>query len=131
MRQSAVGQKCPSCARPARRAKALGRPVHYVRAVTAGLGTGLAGGVLLLVSLRQIGFGRIILSALVGFLVGRAVRWGAAGQTQDPWPQIAAGCAVVGILGGFWLALGGLRISLFLVLGLAAAGWAAVRGLHN
>ncbi|MDP9405715.1 MAG: hypothetical protein M3O86_03815, partial [Actinomycetota bacterium] len=78
MRQSAVGQKCPRCARLPRSARALGRPVHYLKAGVAGLAVAVVGGLALNAALGRVGFGSVILPGLLGFGVGRAVAWGAA-----------------------------------------------------
>lgn len=141
MRSTAVGQKCPNCARTPRSARGVGKPIHYVRAVGAGLPLAVVGGLALLELLaamqRAVGvsFGVIILCALLGFAVGRVVSWGARGQTQHPFPAVAAGCAVVGLLVAFTIAFGtpiplGPR-GLWFALGVAAAGYLAVRGLQR
>jgi hypothetical protein len=133
MRQSAVGQKCPDCAKTPRGARALGKPSHYVRAIGAGLGLAVVGGLVLVELLSVIRFGTIILSALLGYGVGRAVSWGAQRQSQPPFPAIAAACAVIGLLTAFTVAWGGLGHlqSPWLLLGYAAVGFFAVRGLHS
>lgn len=133
MRQSAVGQKCPSCAHVPRSARALGKPVHYVRGVAAGLGLALVGGFIIVEVLLLLGgFGSIILSALLGFGVGMAVSWGTKGQTQAPFPAVAAGCAVVGLVAAFGFRFG-LQVftNPWQLLALAAGGYFAVRGLHR
>lgn len=135
MRSSAVGQKCPDCARVPRSARALGRPVHYVRALGAGLPLAIAGGIALMQVIAMIRFGTLILSALLGYLIGRVVRWGAAGQTQQPFTWLAAGCAVLGIAVGITLGFGlpvpPLPQGVWLLLGYVAAGYFAVRGVRG
>lgn len=132
MRQSAVGQKCPACAKTPRRARARGRPMHYVKATGAGLGVSLLGGALTVVAVAQIRFGLIILAAATGFVAGRATAWGAQRQRQPPFPQIAAGSAVVGIAAAVAVLWGPAGFgNPWLLLGLAAAGYFAVRGLHS
>ena len=133
MRQAAVGQKCPSCARLPRGARARGKPVHYVKATAAGLGLALIGGYLLWVLRSQIGFGAILLPALLGFGVGKAVGWGAQRQTQQPFAAMAVGFAVLGVVAYPVLAgvLPALLRSPFSLLGVAAAGWFALRGLRS
>lgn len=132
MRTSPVGQKCPACARPPRGARALGKPVHYVRAVAAGLAAAAVGGLLLAQVLAVVRFGGLILSALFGYGVGRLVGWGSKGQSQQPFVIIAVACAVVGIAVsmlaryGSFVPAGGL-----LVLAYPIAGWLAVRGLQS
>lgn len=129
MRQSAVGQKCPSCARLPRSALAVGKPIHYLKGGGAGLVVAVVGG-LALASFR-IGFGAILLPALLGFGVGRAVRWGAERQTHRRFQILAAS---LGTLGGI-LAGGGMSLllgqQLFGLLGVLAAGYFAVRGLQG
>jgi len=128
MRTAPVGQKCPACAKVPRNARALGKPSHYAKAIAAGAAVALGGGLVLNLVLGAIRFGGIILPALLGFGVGKAVGWGARRQTQQPFPALAIGLAVVGaILGG-----GGLAIlnRPFALLGVAVAGYFAVRGLQ-
>lgn len=135
MRPSAVGQKCTSCARPARRARALGKPIHYVRAVGAGLPLAVVGGVAMLQLVAFVRFGLVIFACLLGFAVGRTVGWGAGGQSQHPFPAVAAGCACGGLLVAYWIVLGtplplGMG-GLWTALGIAGAGYFAVRGLQR
>lgn len=131
MRQAAVGQKCPRCARVPRRARAYGRPQHYARAILAGLGSALAGGFLYVQLLGAVGFGTLILAGVLGFAVGRAVRWGAAGQTLTPWPAVAATSAVVGLFLAFVVSTGRLPLSPYLLLAHLVCGYVAVRGLRG
>lgn len=129
MRQSPVGQKCPDCARVPRSARARGKPIHYVRATAAGLGTAVVGGVLILQLRSVIGFGAIMLPALLGFAVGKAVGWAAQRQTQQPFMGMAIAFAVTGaVLGGGLLAV--VRHP-FALLGVVAAGYFAARGLQS
>lgn len=129
MRQSAVGQKCPRCAQVPRSARALGKPIHYVKAAGAGFGAAVVGGLVLFQLLRQMPFGRIILSAFLGFAIGRAVGWGAQRQQHRPFEVMAVGFGIVGAL----LASGGLaRLdNPFTLLAVAAAGFFALRGLRG
>jgi hypothetical protein len=80
-------------------------------------------------ALAALPFGGIILPGLLGYGVGRTVAWGAAGQRQAPFPVIAVTLAVLGALVGIGgpLALRGP----FSLLGIAAAGYFAYRGLHR
>lgn len=126
VRPAAVGQKCPRCARNPRRARALGKPAHYLKGGGLGLVVAVGGGLAANLLLSQIPFGRVILSAFLGYGVGRAVGWGAAGQSQQPFLGIAIG---LGVLGGL-LAVGGVPASPFGLLGIAAAGYFAARGLQ-
>lgn len=133
MRQSAVGQKCPSCARLPRSARARGKPVHYVKATAAGLAVALVGGFVLTALIGMIGFGAILLRALLGFGVGKAVGWGAQRQSQQPFAGMAVGFAIVGVV-LFPVLDGGLPRLLgnpFALLGVAAAGYFALRGLRS
>jgi hypothetical protein len=133
MRTAAVGQKCPSCARAPRSARALGKPRHYVRAIGAGLGAAVVGGVVyaqLIAALR--GFGSIILAGLLGFAIGRVVAWGTNGQSQQPFGGIAIGLAVVAVAIAFFLGYGTpVPPRLFSLLGYVFAGWLALRGLQR
>ena len=131
MRQAAVGQKCPRCARVPRRAKGYGRPQHYAKAIAAGFTTALVGGLVYVQVVGGLRFGTLILGGLLGYGVGRAVRWGAAGQTLPPWPAVAATCAVTGLLTAFVVSTGGVPLSVFVLLTYAVAGYFAVRGLQG
>ena len=129
MRQAAVGQKCPSCAKLPRGALATGKPIHYVKGGLAGLGTAVVGGVACLLLLSALPFGGFIFPALLGFGVGRAVGWGAQRQTHRRFEVMAV---VLGVLGGV-IAGGGLFVlnRPFALLGAAAAGFFALRGLRG
>ncbi|CAN5468467.1 hypothetical protein BH23ACT7_BH23ACT7_21940 [soil metagenome] len=131
MQQAPVGQKCPSCARLPRRARALGKPVHYVRGIGAGVAAAVAGGVAFAVLLRLLPFGTLILSGFLGFGIGRAVGWGVHRQTQPPFPGIAAACGVLGVLVAFALLGRVVPSGLFLLLAYPVAGLFAVRGLQR
>ena len=132
VRPAAVGQKCPACARQPRTALAMGKPKHYLVGGGAGLVVAVAGGLLLAMARSGFGYGTVILPALLGFGVGTVVRWGAQHQTHRNFQILAA---VLGVLGGL-LAGGLISAGLvailnrpFALLGAAAAGYFAVRGL--
>lgn len=129
MRQAAVGQKCPSCAKLPRGALATGKPIHYVKGGLAGLGVAVVGGLAAAMLLSYVGFGGIIFPALLGFGVGRAVGWGAQRQTHRRFEIMAV---VLGVLGGV-IAGGGPFIlnRPFALLGAVAAGYFALRGLRG
>lgn len=132
MRTAAVGQKCPRCARTPRSARALGKPRHYVRAIGGGLAAAAAGGVAYAVLLRVLPFGSLILAGLLGYAVGRVVRWGTRGQTQQPFASIAVGLAVTAVLVGFVVVFGTpLPGRVFTLLAYPLAGWLALRGLQS
>lgn len=134
MRQGAVGQKCPRCARTPRSARALGRPVHYVRAGVAGAGMALGGGIAVNILLEVLPFGAIVLPAFLGFGVGRVVGWGAHRQRSTPFVTLAVVLAVVGAvvgLAGFPVPRLAVLGNPFALMGMAAAGWFARRGLYS
>lgn len=135
MRSGPVGHKCPACARTPRSARTIGKPIHYVRAVGTGLPLAIVGGLALVELVAVVRFGLIIFSVLLGLAVGRVVRWGGHGQTQPPFPAVAAGCAAGGLLVAFWVRLGTpLPLGpqgLWFALGVAGAGYFAIRGLHR
>ena len=128
MRQAAVGQKCPSCARVPLSARALGRPQHYVKAIAAGAVVAIGGGLALNILLSRVGFG-ILLASLLGFGVGRVVSWGAQRQTHRAFEIVAVTLGVLGAL----VAGGGLRVlvSPYGLLAVLAAGYFALRGLRG
>lgn len=129
MRPAAVGQKCPACARQPRSALAIGKPRHYVVAGSAGLAAAIAGGLALLLIRGGIGYGGILLPALLGYGIGRIVRWGAQHQTHRNFQVMAV---TFGVIGGV-LAGGGLALvnNPFGLLGVAAGGYFALRGLQR
>ncbi|HWD10170.1 MAG TPA: hypothetical protein VHA57_13865 [Actinomycetota bacterium] len=104
MRETPVGMKCPSCARMPLHARALGKPRHYAAALGAGLGSAaLLGAIAAVANLGIIG---IIFPLIAGFVVGRAVAWGAKGNRNGAFMAIAAATAVVGLVAGGVLAAG-------------------------
>ena len=130
MRPAAVGQKCPTCARQPRSARARGKPRDYGRLAVAGPAAAGVGGLLYSLLLVSFSFGSIIFAALVGFGVGRTVRWAARGQTQQPFRGVAIGLGLVAIAVGLIFAVGTpLPRGLFSLLAYAASGWFAIRGL--
>jgi hypothetical protein len=133
MRTAAVGQKCPTCARPAKSARALGKPEHYVRAIAAGLGAAVVGGVLyaqLIAALR--GFGSLILSGVLGFVIGRVVNWGTRGQSQQPFSGIAIALGIFAIAIAFVVGYGTpVPPRPLALLAYPVAGWFALRGLQR
>jgi hypothetical protein len=132
MRQSAVGQKCPNCAKVPRRTRATGKPVHHVRAGAAGLGVAAVGGLVMLQLFAFVGGGILIMSSALGYGVGRAVSWGGQRQTQQPFPAIAVVCAVVGVAGAYLMRFGHpLPASPWLLLAYLAAGFFALRGAQT
>jgi hypothetical protein len=104
--------------------------MHYLKAGGAAFAVAAVGGVLMLQIVAQIRFGLLIISALAGFMAGKAASWGAQRQTQPPFPALAAGAAVAGLLAVLLVTGPQALASPWMLLGLAAAGWFAVRGLH-
>lgn len=132
MRTAAVGQKCPRCARSPRSARALGKPQHYVRAVGGGLLAAAAGGVVYAQLLTTVRFGSLILAGLLGFLIGRVVRWGARGQSQQPFLGIAMGLAALAVAVAFLMGAGSLLpLRGLAILAYPVAIWLAMRGLQT
>lgn len=132
MRTAAVGQKCPSCARPAKSSRARGKPQHYLRAVGAGIGAALVGGLVYAQVLQLVRFGSLILAGVLGYGIGRVVRWGTRGQTQQPFVGIAIGLSLVAVAVGLLFTYGTpVPLRIFALLAYAVAGWFAHRGLHG
>jgi hypothetical protein len=120
---TAVGQKCPRCARQSGRAKGNPEPQLLARAFGAGLAVAAAGGVLLV----AVPFAGLLLAAVHGFVVGAAVRWAARRRTHT-WLGLAAVGAVLVGLGGLVLVLGGNPFAARLLLAYAiSAGVAFAR----
>lgn len=130
MRQSAVGQKCPDCARLPRGARAAGKPAHYVKGALAGLAAAVAAGLVLSLVLFTVRFGALLLSAAAGYGVGRAVSWGVQRQVSQPFVILAAVCGVAAVAVAFVVGAGTLLPgNPVLLLAYALAGWFAVRAL--
>jgi hypothetical protein len=107
---TAVGQKCPRCAKQTGRAKGNPEPQLLARAFGAGVAVAAAGGLLLLPTR----FG-ILLALAHGFVVGATVRWAARRRTHT-WLGLTAAAAVLVGLGGLVLVLGGNPFAPFLLL---------------
>jgi hypothetical protein len=114
---TAVGQKCPNCARQSGRAKGNPDTVLLARAFGAGLAVAAAGGLVLLL----VSFGGLLLAAGLGFLVGATVRWAARRRTHTRLGLAAAAAVVVGV-GGVALLLGANPFAVRLLLAYAIGG---------
>ena len=99
---TAVGQKCPRCAKQSGRAKGNPEPQLLARAFGVGVAVAALGGVLLV----AVPFAGLLLALAHGFLVGAAVRWAARRRTHT-WLGLVAAAAVLVGLGGLVLVLGG------------------------
>jgi predicted lipid-binding transport protein (Tim44 family) len=125
---TAVGQKCPSCARQPRAAKGTPPPSQVARAFGAGLAAAVAGGFLLLLLPFR---GGILLAAVYGYLVGAAVRWAARRRIHTQLGVAAAAAVVVG-LGAVVALLGGAPLApQWLLLYLVGGGVAFARAGVN
>lgn len=132
MRTAAVGQKCPRCARSPRSARALGKPEHYLRAVGGGVLAAIVGGLVYAQLVGTVRFGSLILAGLLGFLIGRVVRWGARGQSQQPFLAIAMGLAGLAVAVAFLIGAGTLLpLRSLAILAYPVAIWLAMRGLQS
>ena len=98
---TAVGQKCPRCARQSGRAKGNPDTALLARAFGAGLAVAAGAGLVLLL----VSFAGLLFAAAHGFLVGATVRWAARRRTHGRLGLAAAAAVVVG-LGGVALLLG-------------------------
>ena len=99
---TAVGQKCPRCAKQTGRAKGNPEPQILARGFGAGVAVAALGGIVL----AAVPFAGLLLALAHGFVVGAAVRWAARRRTH-PWLGLAAAAAVMVGLGGLALLLGG------------------------
>ncbi|MFL6102686.1 MAG: hypothetical protein ACJ742_15375 [Actinomycetes bacterium] len=117
---TAVGQKCPSCAKQSGRAKGNPEPQLLARAFGAGLAAAAIGGVLLV----ALPFAGLLLALAHGFVVGATVRWAARRRTHT-WLGVAAAVAVLVGLGGLVLVLGGNPFAARLLLAYVLSGGVA------
>jgi hypothetical protein len=117
---TAVGQKCPRCARQGGRAKGNPEPQLLARAFGAGLAVAVLGGLLLV----AVPFAGLLLALAHGFVVGAAVRWAARRRTHT-WLGVAAAVAVLVGLGGLVLVLGGNPFAARLLLAYVLSGGVA------
>ena len=99
---TAVGQKCPRCARQTGRAKGNPEPQLLARAFGTGLVVAAAGGFPLL----AVPVAGLLLAIAHGFVVGAAVRWAARRRTHSWLGLVAAAAVIVGLV-GLVLVLGG------------------------
>jgi hypothetical protein len=81
---------CASChAIVTREQAATAGTTGVVRAIGAGLGAGVAGALLYWAVLAATGYALGLISVVVGYLVGRAVRWGSGGRGGRVYQVIA------------------------------------------
>jgi hypothetical protein len=95
MRESAVGMKCPDCARQPRRAVRPGSPGRYAAAAAAGVGTAALIGALIVVG--GIGVFGILVPLIAGFAVGEVVSRMAHRLGGTGFQLIAAASTAVGL----------------------------------
>jgi len=89
-----VGVKCRECAAPSKGMIRQGKPSQYVGAAAAGLGASILGGVIV----NIIAWRSIILSLLLGYLIGEAVRRGAQGNRGPVFMGIAGISTFIGLV---------------------------------
>jgi hypothetical protein len=114
---TAVGQKCPRCARQSGRAKGNPEVTLLARAFGAGLAVAAGAGLIMLL----VSFASLLLAIAHGFLVGATVRWAARRRTHVRLGLAAAAAVVLG-LGGVVLLLGGDPLGARLLLAYAISG---------
>jgi hypothetical protein len=114
---TAVGQKCPRCARQSGRAKGNPEATLLARAFGAGLAVAAGAGLIMLL----VSFASLLLAIAHGFLVGATVRWAARRRTHIRLGLAAAAAVVLG-LGGVVLLLGGNPLGARLLLAYAISG---------
>jgi hypothetical protein len=117
---TAVGQKCPRCAKQTGRAKGNPEPQLLGRAFGAGVAVSALAGVLLV----AVPFAGLLLALGHGFVVGSTVRWAARRRTHT-WLGLAAVAAVLIGLGGLVLVLGGNPFATRLLLAYLLSGGVA------
>ena len=103
-----------------------------MRALGAGLGAALVGGVVYAQLLAVVRFGSLILAGVLGYLIGRVVRWGTRGQSQPPFSGIAITLAIVAIAVATFVGYGTpLPSSVWGLIAYPIAGLLALRGLQS
>jgi hypothetical protein len=103
-----------------------------VRAVGIGLLAAVAGGLLYAQLLAALRIGSLILAGVLGFGLGRIVRWGTRGQSQQPFLGIAMGLAALAVAVAFLVGFGTpLPLAGLAVLAYPVAVWLAARGLQS
>ena len=117
---TAVGQKCPRCAKQTGRAKGNPEPQLLGRALGAGVAVAALGGVLLIAT----PFAGLLRALALGFVVAAAVTWAARRRTHA-WLGVAAAVAVLVGLGGLVLVLGGNPFASRLLLAYVLSGGVA------
>jgi hypothetical protein len=90
---TAVGQKCPNCARQTRRARGTPPTAILLRVIGVTVLAGAAGAVLL----RVLPLGGFLGSLLYGLLVGALAGWAARGRRHPMVGVAAAAGLVVGL----------------------------------
>jgi hypothetical protein len=94
MVQTEVGIKCPDDARPPRGARAgVMKRDQVLKSSLAGIAVALVGAVIVYFVLPQIGFGRLVLSALAGWGAGTLIHR-AGGRNGGPLAMAISGVAV-------------------------------------
>lgn len=92
--QSAVGMKCPDCARLPRSARRVGKPRHVALGTLAAFGAGAG----VSYALELFRFGLVLLPLLGGWLVGEAAVRASSGLKQGPIRPLAAIGAALGVV---------------------------------
>jgi hypothetical protein len=117
---TAVGQKCPGCAKQTGRAKGNPETQLLARAFGVGVVVAAAGGFLML----AVPFAGLLLAVAHGFVVGAAVRWAARRRTHARLGLVAVAAVLVGLV-GLVLVLGGNPLAARLLLAYALSGGVA------
>jgi len=107
--ETAVGQKCPECARQKKAAVRRGKPHQYRKGIAVGVGAAVLAAFALSLLYRTGGFFRAIITGVVAYGIARAVLWGAENNRADPFRNTAMVLGVAAAIGG-WL-LAGLSVS--------------------
>jgi len=102
---TAVGIKCPDCARPVGRMKPRGKPRDYAMALLVGVAGALGGGIALGELLRFVHFGAVILTVGFGWAIGEASsaaarRNGGLSYQLIVGTATVAGCVIAGLISG-------------------------------
>ncbi len=110
---TAVGAKCPSCARMPKSALARLKPDRLLLTGVIGIVAAVFGGYLFALVISMISFFAIIIAFALGAGVGEAVSRASGRYHGTRLAAWAAACAVLGVFFGIWAYVTGFTLTAF------------------